>query len=628
MKQYLFLLTIGPVQSFIQQARKTQDLYAGSKLLSYLLFSGAKKLVELNNNNSNIIITPQIDSQYFKGKQFDLSIPNVLVAKIELSDKGNASEMGKDVELAVRTAFRQNGDDAINGIAKPPSFDPQIEAHLNIHWLFVELVTDYSSAYSNLMNTLAGLKSIRHFGQYRYQDKGALYGERGRKCNVDGERNVVVYRRTKDETEKSKNLNSKLYLDTNEFIELEWDDRITLFKIWDIAEGEGLSAVSFARRRFLNKPHELPSTTRIALLHLRDRIKDWPEFRELEKGIEGGKKDTWLRHSNDELYYEENINRKVFFKEGDFRTEKEAETAVNNARSIHKKVTDRMKADGVKEKFCKYYAMVASDGDEMGKWLSGERLSEEQKSGMEQYHRDLTTALGNYANKNSEIESRFGQSVYTGGEDYLGFFNLYHVITQLEEMHGRYSNYINEPVTRWRNGEPMTLSAGVAIAHYKEPLSRVVKQSHALERKSKNDGRNRFSIGLMKRSGSDIICTYEWEMNGVKVLEQMRMIIDELQAHFSDNWIKAFFDLNDLLGNDTHWNDYLKKEMKRLIGRSNKMKRGEDDDEVSFNQEKEAVNTKLLDAITRIWDDDSIENFRNMLIICEFIARQTHNIEQ
>ncbi|NTW88345.1 MAG: hypothetical protein HGB26_04300 [Desulfobulbaceae bacterium] len=32
-QQYLFLFTIGPVQSFIAQARKTRDLYAGSAIL-------------------------------------------------------------------------------------------------------------------------------------------------------------------------------------------------------------------------------------------------------------------------------------------------------------------------------------------------------------------------------------------------------------------------------------------------------------------------------------------------------------------------------------------------------------------------------------------------------------------
>lgn len=44
---YLFLFTIGPVQSFIAQARKTRDLYAGSKILGGLstFLSGIKGFV-------------------------------------------------------------------------------------------------------------------------------------------------------------------------------------------------------------------------------------------------------------------------------------------------------------------------------------------------------------------------------------------------------------------------------------------------------------------------------------------------------------------------------------------------------------------------------------------------------
>ena len=44
MNQYMFLFTISPVQSFISQARKAQDLYAGSRLLSDLIDVTTKAL--------------------------------------------------------------------------------------------------------------------------------------------------------------------------------------------------------------------------------------------------------------------------------------------------------------------------------------------------------------------------------------------------------------------------------------------------------------------------------------------------------------------------------------------------------------------------------------------------------
>ena len=50
MNKYLFLFTVGPVQSFIGQARKTQDLYAGSFLLSHLIDSAMKEIEDKVNN--------------------------------------------------------------------------------------------------------------------------------------------------------------------------------------------------------------------------------------------------------------------------------------------------------------------------------------------------------------------------------------------------------------------------------------------------------------------------------------------------------------------------------------------------------------------------------------------------
>ena len=45
MSGHLLLVTIGPVQEFIAQARRTRDLWYGSHLLSELARAGARALV-------------------------------------------------------------------------------------------------------------------------------------------------------------------------------------------------------------------------------------------------------------------------------------------------------------------------------------------------------------------------------------------------------------------------------------------------------------------------------------------------------------------------------------------------------------------------------------------------------
>ena len=100
MSNHLFLFTIGPVQSFIAQARKTQDLYAGSKLLSDLIGYGLCEVSKIKNTE---IIFPNFDTTEFKQdcqdsqKIKDRSFPNRFIAKVSI--EGNANEFGKSIEV-------------------------------------------------------------------------------------------------------------------------------------------------------------------------------------------------------------------------------------------------------------------------------------------------------------------------------------------------------------------------------------------------------------------------------------------------------------------------------------------------------------------------------------------------
>lgn len=87
--QYLFLFTIGPVQSFIAQARKTHDLFAGSKIISDLIDAA---MVTVGKNN---VIFPDANSD---------AKPNRFFAKIptDIIPDGNINVFFKSVEIAVR----------------------------------------------------------------------------------------------------------------------------------------------------------------------------------------------------------------------------------------------------------------------------------------------------------------------------------------------------------------------------------------------------------------------------------------------------------------------------------------------------------------------------------------------
>lgn len=72
-QNHIFILSIGPVQSFIAQARKTQDLYAGSQILSQLVEAGINAIPELDREKE--LIFP-----YLNDNITTKSLPNRFVA--------------------------------------------------------------------------------------------------------------------------------------------------------------------------------------------------------------------------------------------------------------------------------------------------------------------------------------------------------------------------------------------------------------------------------------------------------------------------------------------------------------------------------------------------------------------
>ena len=123
----LLLFTLGPVQSFISQARKTHDLWAGSQLLSDLV-RAATDVVGHDN-----VVFPSLRSG---------ALPNRFVAWVPENEQ-NLQEFGKKVEDAVREEWRNIAMKTLQGIKIPKGFFEQIGSHLEIFWVIEENVKDY-----------------------------------------------------------------------------------------------------------------------------------------------------------------------------------------------------------------------------------------------------------------------------------------------------------------------------------------------------------------------------------------------------------------------------------------------------------------------------------------------------
>lgn len=583
MSKYLFLFTIGPVQSYISQARKTGDLYAGSRILSELTDFALSTLIDEWGLKRENIKFPNPDIK---------SKPNRFVVSIETD---NMESLGTKLSEAVKKRFADIAEDMLketissvnfkNGPNK--DFNKQIEDFLEIHWCALPIESDdYSQEYSQLESLMGSIKNVRAFPPSLEKP--------GRKCSICGERNALFYK-GKGNTFR----HNRYAIDLNENKNIRMN------------EGEGLCAVCFTKRQY-QKDEPFPSTAGIALA---DVLQILQRDEDVKKLIDGYKKPFRNGTFDEQLFYEENLMKTYLDKNGYwdgllrdcknkteklkkvfdeykelFETEKfedqlydednlkndylaknghwnylkkknmgktdseilsHLERARNKIdeeilsylRGSRKIIEDKAKEKNLK--LCKYYALVRADGDDMGKWLSGENLI--HKKDLEYFHGKMSEKLGEFAGDMNKLfqNKKFGKLVYAGGDDLLAFLNLNHlsdVMIKINKDFPKFQEIRKEDGSELvKPGNRSTISAGVVIAHYKIPLSEVIKWSHKMEELAKQKpGKNSCAITVLKHAGEVRQTVFDWSFpvrgGDFKVFGLIKDLVNSCSSLFaSDN---------------------------------------------------------------------------------------------
>lgn len=151
----LLVFSIGPVQEFIGTARRTQDLWMGSWLLSYLSWTAMKSLAEVYG--PDVVVYPSLHGQplcdfwLIRDKQVPIqkpcpenlvfaSLPNKFVALLPASEAQKAAETA---EQAVRNEWKRLADDVFTKLKDGimPADDvtrqkwtEQVKTQLEIYW--------------------------------------------------------------------------------------------------------------------------------------------------------------------------------------------------------------------------------------------------------------------------------------------------------------------------------------------------------------------------------------------------------------------------------------------------------------------------------------------------------------
>lgn len=673
---HFFIFSLGPVQSFIAQARKAQDLYLGCRMVSDYCRYAALTFVQ----QGGIILFPEVSSA---------SLTNRFVGTITLANVDTGETIGEKVAEAVQQRFKDEGLAAIKA-ALGGDIDPsqikglkeQLENHLQTYWIFSPYKEgSYAESYREAERVFGMSKHLRTPKALAYQGENADYGgflqgflgETGRKCIVDGERNVKVYRWSEQDQAQYKTadvlMRSKLFLNSRDEVVLvgkeKQDDAGPLVNINDvppkfIQDGEGLSAVSLFKRcykpdeiggeaenqalwealykksdfwkgKYSAKPYlqeiELPTTAKTALLDTLNRM-EWKaaddglengrtKFKVLDERVKTARPEDFYnnypkyRVEDEELYFEDN-HTQSYFKKYNFEVGK-----LDGIKEAHREFKAALpKTEDCKVALHPYYALVALDIDGLGKHLQNIDKEGHEKTAeqLHQFAKEVTKLI--------EGGSK-GRVLHAGGDDFLLMLNLHGLFELLGAIQ-----------TEWnRLNTGLTYSASIIIAHYKSPLTRAVQTTKAELKavKTRFDADSKAGIACCFMAKSGAVSMSYFKQDKLNLLQELFQALQ--QGDYSPQFIFQFASNMETLGlggetdvdEQEQLRNYALRELKRLLVRARDSSRVEKEAAVALGNRCSDLLFEQL-RVGRTYFD--LPNFLQFLKMAEMAAKHTNQWPQ
>lgn len=518
---YLISIAIGPVQDFINTARRSRDLWFGSWLLSELSKAAAKAIVEQQNHDIESLIFPApLHAQDLNPfPDSDFNVANKILAKVSMQPK--------DVAKAVRGAVIDRLDvvrrESFSHITATADFDwttaeQQVSDLLEIYWAAVEVQEDaaqnivaYPSKRAEVEAFLAARKTTRNFIPPPWVVANKP------KSSLDGQRESVI----PEEVYKPRARGG-----------WEWSEQ-KLRAEYGVRKGERLCGVGLLKRHGQRGEgaDRFFSTSHVASLTLMERfnspnpnqIKDFrrafKEYLRTLRRLQISKRDLGYvygpRHPvfgnrDGHLLFAERLHEFV------------EDNNVETARAALKRFLDTT----VKKAPLPYYALLHADGDRMGKVIDHLKT--------EKLHRQLSQSLASFASSvSATVEGLGGSLVYAGGDDVLAFLPLHTAIECAKKLAQDFKQAMETEKDEHGqclfrdadvNGKTPTLSAGLVVAHHLDPLSDALELARQAEKtaKSIDADKNALAITVSKRSGVERTVKGKWG----KLDQRLTTIID------------------------------------------------------------------------------------------------------
>jgi len=752
------LFSIGPVQDFIVTARKTQDLWAGSYLLSYLSWSAMKVVADAFGPDS--IVFPDLCRQPFadiwlkdeKGLDIKmpdrekLSSPTLPNRFLALIPEGSVKGIAEEAKRAVKNTFREicctvkekvAGRLNINSDKWDDIWQRQTEDFIKTSWASVS-INDYKE-FLDTYKPLMGISNDWEFDRLlkKYEEKGfapnigTLYGrvycmtekilgsrkaardfsqqgETNYKCTLCGIREPVhpgIYNHNSSSRDCSEDFRAlrgfwqKTVM--TGFPQIRSSERLCA-----VCLSKRLAATAFFKEKLAFKIDPVfPSVSMVATASFRKNVIERfgkpeiktrvNEFTNYLQRLFSGKEDRMngapLPMVNEKAVKMNDNDRDLakqfvriegnWFFEDSFK-ESLKEEMPDSSEDVRKAVVISLKnlLNAVKKQNIdppsKYYAVIHMDGDDMGKWLSGENapkindiLHPLVRDGLDDswaefktmkrplnpsLHLSMSKALRDFSmhvvRKIVECD-HLGKLVYAGGDDVLAFVNLRNLPEVMRKLRAYFSGNLMVDTRTGRveidfkegsgfipldgcgypvnvgsrgpvqgfllsMGTKATASMGVVIAHHSANLSRVLDEVRDCEKKAKKvKNKNAFCIALAKRAGGTEYVTAKWHV-GDDCFESIPLLRRWADAFYNDHISRKFVYTfrTETAALEGLPPKAIRLEVLRLANRQRNKK---------IEESNEADMKELVDGIMNLHAGEmSLDDIGKFLSVAEFLGRE------
>ncbi|MCK6546823.1 type III-B CRISPR-associated protein Cas10/Cmr2 [Myxococcota bacterium] len=495
MTRHLLLIAVGPVQGWIEEARRMRDLWFGSYALSELSRSAASALATRGRLVFPALegdaLVPNLDDIDDQEREPRAAVANKVLAVVE-GDPESAARAARDAVLSLwRTkaeAVRRYYRDTLIAGGTDRVWWEQVETFLEVSAAWAPIPTDaaYGAARQKVEAELAARKGLRDFSGWNEHRPGVP------KSSLDGARETVLRKPSGRDARTARALKLK---------DGEQLDAIGLIKRGGIPSAEQFIPVAnVALVRWIERAKARRPAAVEALCRALDE-RESPRVRRTHPcgAVFPFDAEVLLESRWPEVKWDTNT------------TEAELEELVG---PILASMPDPHP----------YVACIVADGDHMGNALNALAGGHAAQQRHEAFSRELTK-FPREARVVVETE-RPGLLCFSGGDDVLAFIG----VTDALDCARRLREVFERAVSPLCDDPRPSLSVGIGIGHLMDGLASLLDLARRAEKLAKQR-RNSLAIITDKRSGSEERWTDLWDSKPVDRLVAAREALGTVISH-------------------------------------------------------------------------------------------------